>query len=150
MLVAVALLFLLPKGGGVWFGGVFLFFLAWALYNVVRLLLKRGERRSRAIRLAIWSAALLLAGATQVHWQHASLDQANAVATALVSASKRNGAYPTSLDAAGFNSAALREEWGITYRLYEGKPQLSYPAVFMPLALMEYDFDAGQWKTNAH
>ncbi len=149
-LVAVVLFFLLPKGGGTSFVFALLFFIVWALYNVVRLILKPAERRPRAIRLAIWSATLVAAGATQAHWENASREQASEVVNAVLAHKSRTGSYPASPDEAGINGPALKDEWRIAYRLREGKPELSYPASFMPLTTYEYDFEARQWKTSAY
>lgn len=149
-LVAVVLCLTLPKGGGLWFAGALLLFLVWALYDMVRLMLKPAERRMRVIRLAIWSLTLALAGATQVHWQNASREQASAAAVAVLTLKARTGSYPDSLDESGVNGQALQDEWEIVYRLRDGKPELSYPAPLMPLTLYEYDFEARKWTTNAY
>jgi len=150
VLVAIVLFVTLPIGSGMWVGPVLLFFMPWALYNLVRLGMKPAERRPRVIRLGIWIVTLVLIGATQAHWENASREQANAAAAAILAHKARTGAYPASLDEAGLTEQPLRDEWRLRYRLREGKPELSYPASLMPLTAYEYDFEARKWKTDAY
>lgn len=150
LLVAIVLFLSLPKEGGAWFGLVLVVFIVWALYNLVRLILKPVERRVRVARFAVWLAVVALAGATQAHWSTASREHADATAAALLEYKMRTGSYPATLAEAGLDEQSLRAEWQVGYRLRDGIPELDYPASIMPLAIYEYDFAARRWKTNAY
>ena len=149
-LVAIFLFLSLPNGGGIWFVFAAPVFIVWALYNLVRMHQKQAEGRSRGIRLAIWMAALVLAGVTQGYWASASRDHGDAAAATLLAHASRAGAYPSSLDEVGLNEQALKSEWRLKYNLRDGKPQLNYPAAFLPLTLYEYNFETRTWITNSY
>lgn len=150
ILAAIVLFLTLPKNGGFWLVLATLFFALWALYNLVRLILKPVERRARVMRVAIWIAVLAVAGAMQAYWANASRDHASAAAKALLAYKSRTGSYPSTLVELGLDEQALKNEWRLGYKLRDGKPELNYPASLMPLTMYEYDFATKQWKANVY
>jgi hypothetical protein len=150
ILVATVLFVSLPKGGGIWLAGVVPLFVIWTFYTMIRMVVSAVGRQGRAIRLGIWVVALVVAIATQAHWDSSARDEASRAAAALVAYKARTGAFPADLADAGLNAQVLADEWHVKYRLREGKPELGYPASLMPLTMYEYDFAANQWRTNAY
>lgn len=120
-----------------------------ALYSAVRMVRRPAERKTRAVRLGIWAATLILAGAVQAHRGSAARNNAEAVARAVLAHKAGTGAFPATLGEIGLDGRKLDAAWGIRYFLREGKPVLAYPATFMPLTTLDYDFETRTWRLNA-
>lgn len=146
---AIVLAITLPKGGAFVLALLVPLFAIWLLYNAVRMVMKPAERKGRGIRIAVWLAVFVLAGGVQAYWERAGRDAADGAVAAVVAHRARTGSYPASLTEAGV-SEALRQRWGIVYRLNEGKPQLDYVAPLLPMSTYEYDFDQRTWKANVY
>jgi hypothetical protein len=88
--------------------------------------------------------------AVQSHRASGTSDEANKVAKAVLDYKTRTGIYPAGLKDAGLDEVALEREWDIRYFMREGKPVLTYPATFMPLTTVDYDFDKRAWHENSY
>ncbi|WP_342120406.1 hypothetical protein [Pseudoduganella sp. OTU4001] len=134
--------------GGVVIGIVTLSFLPWAIYSIVRMTMRPAERRSRAIRLAIWIGVLAIALSVRTHWDTAARAEATAVAAALQAHQARTGAYPASLSELGLDADALKKEFSLTYRVHEGQASLFYSRPSMPMIADHYNFEHKTWTSR--
>lgn len=126
------------------------FFLMAVTYNLVRMIRRPGERKGRGIRLAIWTMTLALAGTVQVYWSVATRTDAESALQKVLTHKEHTGTYPVSLKEVGLDDTYLKDTRKLRYSVREGKPALTYPAPFMPLALYEYDFETLTWRQNAY
>ena len=149
-LVAIVLFFSLQKGSGPLLGILLPLFLVTAAYNSIRMIRRPEERKRRGIRLAIWAITLALTCTVQGHWSKASRSEAESALNKIMAYRARTGTYPASLKEVGLDDSYLKDEWQLRYAVREGKPTLSYPMPFMPLAVHEYDFEARKWRENAY
>jgi len=152
VLVSVVLFFALFHGSGTALLGSFVLLAAtvvvvpWTIYSIVRIAIRPAERRSRAIRLAIWATALAVSFAARAHWDAEARKEANAVAATILSHKSRTGAYPEGLGELGINAQALKEEFSLTYRVENGKASLFYSQPSMPMVALHYNFETNAWK----
>lgn len=148
--VATVLFFSLQRGNGPLVIILLLLFLAYLIYSAVRMAMRPAERRSRSVRLAIWTATFVLAAGVQGYFGVATRNEAERAVAKVVAFKQGKGAYPTTLGDAGVDEKRLKDNWKIRYLLKDGKASLTYPAVFMPLTLCEYDFEGSQWQENIY
>lgn len=149
-LAGIVLFLTLQKGSGFVLILLLPFFLLGAIYQCIRIVRKPDERKKCSIRLAIWLATLVLAGALQAYWDQSSRNNAEQAAQKVFSHKQRTGAYPASLQEASLNETRLRDKWRIRYTVRHGRPYLSYPMTFLPLSTYEYDFEACAWRKNVY
>ncbi len=150
VLATIVLFFTVQKGGGFLLVLLLPFFLITVIYNLMRMIQRSGERKSRGIRLVAWTIAFALAGTVQAYWGAAIRNDAESVLKKIQAHKEHTGTYPASLREVGLDDGYLREKWKLRYSKKEGKPSLTYPAPFMPLALYEYDFEAFEWRENVY
>ena len=132
-------------GSFVWLAVVVMFPL-WALYSVVRIIIRPAERRRRGIRLGIWITTIAILVAVTGHWDAVARREADAAVAAVVAYRNRSGLYPASLGAVGVNAQQLKERYSLSYRLTDtGQPRLLYCQPSMPLVAHHYDFERRQW-----
>lgn len=148
--VAVLLFFAVQRGNGFPLVILLLLFLLYLIYSAVRMVMRPAERKDRSVRLAVWVAALVLGGGIQGYWSLATRNAAELAVQKVAAYRKSTGTYPATLRDAGLDDTQLKDKWRLRYSLKDGKPALSYPASFMPLALYEYDFDSSSWKENIY
>ncbi|RJQ78697.1 MAG: hypothetical protein C4519_11925 [Desulfobacteraceae bacterium] len=86
-----------------------------------------GERKSRGIRLAIWSVVLVLAGSVQIYWSAGSRSHADLALQKVLAYKERAGTYPANLMEAGLDGQALQGKWNLRYSVKEGKPKTYLP-----------------------
>lgn len=122
-----------------------LIFLPWAVYTLVRIVIRPLERRSRAIRLAIWSATLVASFAAREQWDAAAHEEATAAVSAVQVHKGRTRKYPASLSEVGIDAEALKKKYSFTYRIEDGKPRLFYSKPSMPTVAKHYDFEGNSW-----
>jgi len=146
----------LPASGEIAFVGSFvwavatLIFLPWALYSLVRIAIRPAERRDRALRLAIWSVAVVAAAAAKHHADALAYQAASSAVAAIQEHRHRTGAYPLTLQAIAIDAKDLREKYSLVYRLdHAGKPALLYSQPSMPTIANHYDFARDEW-TREH
>lgn len=118
-------------------------------YNLLRLWRHPDERKSRRLRLGIWTGVWLLAAGVQVFWAAGTKSGADLAAQGVAAYRARLGAYPASLAEAGLDERDLRETWQVRYSVRDGKPRLSYPSPVLWLTTYEYDFATQAWRMNA-
>jgi len=150
ILAAIVLVLAAQKGNGIVLILLAPCFLIYLIFHAVRMIRKPEERKSRGIRLAIWAAALILAGVVQAYWSAASRSDADLALQSVQTFKERAGTYPASLREVGLDDQALQEKWGIRYSVREGQPTLVYPAPIMPLSMVEYDFAGRRWRINSY
>ncbi len=150
VLLAVFLFSTLQRGSGALVVLCIPFFLAMAIYHGVRMIRRAGERRGRAIRMAVWSGALLLVSGTHLWRDHADRRFADQAAREVLEYRQRTGSYPANLAEAGLAGGPSVTGTKLRYAVRDGNPTLAYPATFMPLTTHAYDFDARRWRRNAH
>ncbi len=149
--IIVLLSALLPGSGGSFIGSFVwitaaVIFLPWAVYSLIRMVLRPNERRSRSIRLAIWTVTIVVTVAATTHWDAVARQEADAAVSAIVAYKSRTGAYPGSLADVGINPQPLREKYSFGYRVdINGKPLLLYSQPSMPMIAHHYDFEHGKW-----
>lgn len=148
--VAIVLFFTLQRGNGPLVVILLLFFLAYLVYSAARMVVRPIERRSRSVRLAIWTATFVLAAGVQGYFGVATRNEAERAVGKVVAFKQGKGAYPATLGDAGVDEKRLKDRWKIRYFLEDGKASLTYPAAFMPLTLCEYDFEGARWRENAY
>ena len=152
VLAGVVLLLAVPRinselsfVGGFVLVAAMLIFLPWAVYTLVRIAIRPLERRSRAIRLAIWSVTLVASFAARAQWDVAAHEEATAAVSAVQVHKGRTGKYPASLSEAGLDAEALKKKYSLSYRLEDGKPKLFYSQPSMPTVAKHYDFEGNSW-----
>ena len=134
-------------------GGAFMALMAapflgvWFLYSGW-IIWRRGERRRvQLTRVGILAATLI--GIAALHfYYYASARAAGNYAVHLLSAYKaEHGAYPDSLEEAGWKLGAYGGRWRIVYKGNGANkdPMLMYPATWVIFDMYDYDFKTGQW-----
>lgn len=119
----------------------------WILYSAARMLFRPAERKERAIRLAIWIPATVLAVISMQYRDTTARDTAASVIASVSDYKKRTGSYPKGLVEVGLNADELRSRFSMAYRLQsDGKVFLLYSQPSMPLVSHSYDFQAGAWQ----
>lgn len=147
-LVAIVLIFALPRGSGFLFPLLLLFFVATTLYRLVQSVRRAEGRKKHFIRIGIWAATLALVGAMQIYWSTASRNNAEIIAQEILAYQRRTGSFPSTLNEIGIDEQELKDKWKIRY--FKGQGMLTYPSSFMPLTLYEYDFQAHRWVVNTY
>lgn len=150
VLVAILLFLTLQKGEGFVLILLLPFFLITVLYHAVRMIRRPEERKSRGIKIAVWTITFALAGTVQTYWSKASHQDAQLVLKKVLAHKARTGSYPASLVDLGLDEQYLKEKWGLRYSGKDGRPMLVYPVPFMPLDLYQYDFEAFRWRENPY
>lgn len=148
--VAIVLFFSLQRGNGPLVILLLLLFLAYLVYSAARMVMRPAERRSRSVRLAIWTGTFVLAAGIQGYFGVTTRNEAERAVGKVVAFRQEKGAYPATLGDAGVDEKRLKDRWKIRYFLKDGKASLTYPAAFMPLTLCEYDFEGARWRENAY
>lgn len=150
LLAALALALTLPNGNGALLPMVLAGLLIYFIYQAIVMVRRPAERPRRRVKLVVWAAVALIASAAQGYWSSATQRGAESALQGIEAYRARHGVYPPSLAEAGLDEPALRDDWGIRYRLEAGRPRLSYPATLMWLTTLDYDFAAKRWRPNAY
>lgn len=150
VLAVIVSAFAAQKGYGFVLAFLLPAFLVHLIYSAVRMARRPDERRSRGIRLVVWSVALSLALSFQAFWSVGSRSDAESALKKILAHKERAGSYPASLREMGLDDDELQGKWRLRYSVKEGKPRLTYPAPIMPLTMYEYDFEARVWRKNAY
>ncbi|RJP82277.1 MAG: hypothetical protein C4522_03565 [Desulfobacteraceae bacterium] len=148
--VAILLAFALQKGNGFLIVLLLPFFLMYLVYHAVCMIRRSGERKSRGIRMIIWSVVLVLAGIVQTYWSVCTRSEADRALQKVLAFKERAGIYPASLREAGLDDTEWQEKWKLRYSVKDGKPILVYPSSVMPLTMHEYDFETLAWRKNVY
>ena len=147
---AMLLLLTVPRSAGATVVLVVPIILVCMLYLLARLAFKRAERRTRAIQLGIWVLTLALIAGVQSYWTDARQSAADKAAAAVLAHKQRTGNYPATLAETGLDEPKLRSDWGLIYRVQEGKPKLQFTAQAMFLSWYEYDFEKRTWTLDSY
>lgn len=150
VLLAIFLFFALQQGNGPLVILFLPFYLVMAIYHVVRMMQKVDQRRSRGVQLVAWSAAALLGSAVHLYRSSTSRAEADSAARMVLDYRQRTGSYPETLADVGLDPRSSMSSRRLRYTVRDGTPALSYPATFMPLTMLEYDFETRHWRRNAH
>lgn len=151
ILVGIVLALSLSRGSGMELWGSFalvsatMVFLPWAIYSLVRMVIRPAERGSRAARVAIWVTALALAFGVRARWDTDAREEANTAASAIQAHKVRTGVYPNSLGEVGIDAQALKAKFSLSYRAGDGKASLFYSQPSMPTVAHHYAFDTNSW-----
>jgi len=151
ILAGAVLFFALPHSSDIALLGSFVLvaaaviFVPWAIYSLVRMVIRPSERRGRGTSLAIWAITLVVSFTAQAHRDTAARKEATAAVSAIQAHKNRTGSYPESLSALGIDAQALKEKFSLTYRLNDGKAALFYSQPSMPLVAHHYNFETNSW-----
>ena len=122
-----------------------LFFIPWAIYSLVRMAIRPAERRHRATLIAIWIPVFVIALTVRANWDTDAREEVNKIASAVKAHKGRTGAYPSSLNDVGFDLAALKQKFSLSYRVNDGKAFLFYSQPSMPMVAHHYNFETNSW-----
>jgi hypothetical protein len=151
ILAGAVLFFALPHGSDIALLGSFVLvaaaviFVPWAIYSMVRMVIRPSERRDRGTSLAILAITLVVSFTAQAHRDTAARKEATAAVSAIQAHKSRTGSYPETLNSLGIDAQALKQKFSLTYRLNDGKATLFYSQPSMPMVAHHYKFESNSW-----
>jgi hypothetical protein len=123
--------------------------LVWALYTLVRMAIRRRERKWRGLRLMLWAFAVVLVVGAQHYNDYAVRKQGSEVLARVQAHRARTGVWPRELEEVGLDAKALRSDWGLHYGVLDSEPLLSYRAPGLFFDAWFYNFKKGAWEFHA-
>ncbi len=148
ILCLVTLLLTFPKHGGFMLGFVFLLLIPSLLKSFYFIFVKNKERKQRTIQTLLWAITCSTTIIHHVYLYTTTQAFAEQVSSAVISYHQKNGAYPESYEALGYNKQAMRE-YGLYYSYKDNKPFLYYRATWIVYDTYMFDFKNNKWGYRA-
>jgi hypothetical protein len=147
LLLAGLLLELVHGGmGGLLFSFALVIILVWLLYSLLRLPFRSADRATRAARMGIWFATIVVITIALGYRDRVAREEVEAAIASVKDHKHRTGSYPASLTEAGLDIARLRSRYSVGYFLEAGDPVILYSQPSMPLVAHRFHFKTGTWE----
>jgi hypothetical protein len=148
ILCLVTLLFTFPKHGGFMLGFGLLLLAPSLLKSLYFIFIKNQERKQRSIQTFLWAVTFSTVVIHHIYLHKTTQNFAEQVSSAVVTYYLKNGLYPDSTEALGFDKQAMREH-GLYYSYKDKTPFLFYRATWIIYDTYMFNFKNNKWGYQA-